>query len=228
MVEQEEESGWTSYLDTDCPSLSLLSDSAYNPHSMSLSTAYHADQIAQSFQNTSLNRHRHHKVAARKGNSYDEDDDQQTAGCKSDGRADFSDEESCGSSTLSDAHSSLGAQPQKQGKPSRNNQRLKRKRDGNCMVSKDPLEDTATSSPSSNQISKYTRLDISSYSVKYGELDVSKTFKALGALIPCLNEMIGKANEEEILNAIISHVRALEQKVQLLSDVWHLSQVNRG
>eukprot|EP00250_Pteridium_aquilinum_P024249 c2873_g1_i1 orf=181-1077(+) len=106
------------------------------------------------------------------------------------------------------------------------------------LVLQEHLEDTASSSPSLAQreaknssassfsvanISERQRPESCACNLVNGDQgDVSKRFKALEALIPRLKEVAGKANEEEMLNVIISHVQDLELKVELLSNVWRL------
>lgn len=92
------------------------------------------------------------------------------------------------------------------------------------------LEDTATSSPLAKHEDAHQRVGIyancqplaevqqissaASFD-KCGSDDVSKRFKILEALIPCLKEVAGRASEEEMLKVIISYVQALQLKVEM-------------
>ncbi|MCO5551018.1 hypothetical protein L7F22_004513 [Adiantum nelumboides] len=233
----EESSGWTSYLDCPSSTSSLLSDSSFTPqlcqhppHNIISTTNlltldYSYFQVVPDIPlSTPFN------AVSQKRNSYLHHEDAIKAPSYINLQSDELDI-SCGSSTVSDANSPLGChshQHQTRWKQKRkwSNEHSICKFAANPVVSSD-LEDTATSSPCSDQVRKCNRLDIFSCD-EIGGGDVSKRFKALQALIPCLKEMVGEGKEEEMLNAIISHVRELEQKVQLLSDVWHLMQLNCG
>ncbi|KAI5084357.1 hypothetical protein GOP47_0000526 [Adiantum capillus-veneris] len=245
MVEEQaaapEESGWTSYL--RCPSISQLSDSSFtSPQHPSIdmtSLVGLGVELNNDFQVAAdaadLNRHFH--VASQKDILHLHKSDDQLAAqyyeCKGvntarapsmhDILSDHHEDASCGSSTLSDANSSSGSHPQ----PKQLKRKRKRHLDSKFAASPAALlEDTATSSPCSEQANKLCNRSDTFACDEEGK--VSKRFKALQALIPCLKEMVGKEKEEEMLNAIISHVRALEQKVQVLLDVWSLTQLNHG
>lgn len=89
------------------------------------------------------------------------------------------------------------------------------------------LEDTATSSPLHKHEDAHQRVLMQPASPestldKRGSDDVSKRFKVLEALIPRLNELAGRASEEEMLKVIISYIQALEFKVEVLSNVWQI------
>ncbi|MCO5551180.1 hypothetical protein L7F22_004677 [Adiantum nelumboides] len=234
----EESSGWTSYLDCPSSTSSLLSDSSFTPQlcqhpphniisTTNLLTFDYSDfQVVPDIPlSTPFN------AVPQKGNSYLHDEDAIKAPSYMALQSDELDM-SCGSSTVSDANSPLGCHSHQN--QTRSKQKRKRLNEHSiCIFAANPavssdLEDTATSSPCSDQVQKCNRLDIFSCDEVVEGGDVSKRFKALQALIPCLKEMGGKGKEEEMLNAIISHVRDLEQKVQLLSDVWHLTQLNCG
>ncbi|KAH7447677.1 hypothetical protein KP509_01G116700 [Ceratopteris richardii] len=212
-----EESGWTSYLDSiyRCPALSVLSNGSCDGND------------CESIANGRLRESKHRGVLGSFTNldmAYGYTN--QELVCELNHEAEI--EESCGSSTLSDANSLIG-RPRKAAYSFTSQRKSKRRRGGladygvNTVAANECLDDTATSSPSTQSADDLHPLShLSSLSADPAE-EVLERFQVLEALIPSLREGGAESSEEDMLSAIIDHVQALELRVQFLSDIWHLT-----